>query len=207
MKPVKIGITGGIGAGKSIVCKILEIIGIPVYQADKESKKLLETDPEVVERVKALLGNEAYSSGDKANRSYISSVVFNHPEKLKKLNDILHPAVSKHFLEWVSIQTNKPVLAKEAAIMFESGSDKEMDLIIVVTAPEALRIQRVKQRDGKSEEEIRKIMKEQLPEEEVIKKSNFVIVNDDHRLLVPQVIALIERISGNASIENNTTRF
>ena len=195
MKPVKIGITGGIGTGKSMICLVLEHLGIPVYHADEESKKLLETNAAVVVAVKNLLGNEAYDHAQKANRSYIASIVFNDREKLQKLNEILHPAVRQNFMEWLLKMDNHKLVAKEAAIMFESGSYKDMDYVVAVSSPDKLRIERVMQRDGKSEAEVQRIIKEQLPQEELQKRSNFVIINDNQHLVLPQVLEIIQSVT------------
>src|SRR6187549_2806937 len=130
MKPVQIGITGGIGSGKTLVCEVMEAIGIPVYYADSEAKGLLESNHTVVEGVSRIIGHEAYDSNGKANRSFISSVVFADQNKLNDLNALIHPMVQKHYRDWVVSQTGKTLVGKEAAIMFESGADRDMDYII-----------------------------------------------------------------------------
>ena len=199
MRPLKLGITGGIGSGKSVVCRIFKEIGIPVYDADQEAKILLKSDPEIVSAVKQLIGKEAYDPSGSPNRAFISSVVFSSPEKLEALNNIIHPAVRKNFLEWVDANAEKKIVVKEAAIMFESGAWKDMDFIAVVVAPEACRIARVLKRDSKNEKQIKAIIDQQLPEAELIKRADFVVVNNDHQLVMPQILSLIEELENRIS--------
>ena len=199
MKPLQIGITGGIGSGKSLICKILDLLKIPVFNADEVSKKLLDTDQEVINSVIALLGPNAYPGNGKADRTYIAGIVFNNPEKLQSLNAMLHPAVQQHYLNWVSIHNSFPIVAKEAAIMFESGSNKGMDYIIAVTAPEELRIERVQKRDGKSVAEVNNIIKQQLSHDEVIYRSDFCIVNDNQHLVIPQILEIISKLKSDSN--------
>ncbi len=199
MKPLQIGITGGIGSGKSLICRILDLLKIPVFNADEVSKKLLDTDQSVIDSVIALLGPNAYPGNGKADRIFIAGIVFNNPEKLQSLNAILHPAVQQHYINWVSMHNSSAIVAKEAAIMFESGSNKGMDHIIAVTAPEALRIERVQKRDGKSIAEVHNIIKQQLAQDEIIKRSDFCIVNDDQHLIIPQILDIISKIKSDSN--------
>src|SRR5688572_12725570 len=194
MKPVQIGITGGIGSGKTLVCEVLEEIGIPVYYADIEAKLLLETNQSIVDGVTRIIGPEAYDSEGKANRGVISSVVFADENKLNDLNALIHPMVQKHYRDWVGSHIGKTLIGKEAAIMFESGADRDMDYIIAVTAPENIRIQRVIKRDDKTEEEIRKIITQQLPAMEVTNRSDFEIINDGETLVLPQLLDILNKI-------------
>ncbi len=191
MKAFQLGITGGIGSGKSVVCRVLEVLGIPVYNADEASKQLLENNNEVIDAVKNLLGVGAYHSDGSANRSFIAGIVFNDAAKLQQLNDILHPAVQKDYENWFAKNQHVELVAKEAAIMFESGSHKFMDAIVAVTAPADLRIKRVVKRDGKKPDEVQKILNRQLPEEDVVKRSDYVIINDDDHLVTPQILEII----------------
>ena len=174
MKRLLIGITGGIGAGKSTVSRILKELGYPVYDADTAAKHLLQTDPGIISDVKKIFGESAYKNGE-PDRKYIASVVYNDKEKLSALNNIIHPAVAGHFEKWLNDHTNSNILFKEAAILFESGSAKDMDLVIAVDAAPELRIKRIMDRDGRSESEIRKIMDSQLSAEELKNKSDFVL--------------------------------
>lgn len=194
MKPLQLGVTGGIGSGKSVVCRIFEILGIPVYNADLEAKRLLETDTKVREEVTFLLGKKAYTKEGRVDRTFISGVVFADDLKLKALNNIVHPAVQLDYLNWFSIHYDSPFVVKESAIMFESGSSRGMDYIVAVIAPENVRIKRVMDRDGKTEEQVRRIMEKQLPQLEIINKSNSFIMNNDKILVLPQVLELYDRL-------------
>ncbi len=194
MKPINLGVTGGIGSGKSVVCKIFAALGIPVYDADTEAKLLMESDPLLMVEVKKLLGEEAYSSENVINRKFIAEQVFNNPEKLNALNNLIHPAVRNHYLAWAGSRGESQLVVKEAAIMFESGSWKDMDYILTVTAPEQLRISRVMQRDQKTEEHIRAILQKQLPEADLVERSDYVVINDEEHLVVPQVLAMLESL-------------
>ena len=170
-----IGLTGGIGSGKTTISKMFEEIGIPVYISDKEAQKIIETKASVKESIKSLFGELAYVDG-KYNRKYIAEIVFKNKYKLQKLNDIVHPLVAKHFEEWKQLQSS-PYVIKEAAILFESGTYRNCDFIITVTAPEEERIRRVVERDGVTEEAVRERMKNQWSDEKKIKLSNEVINN------------------------------
>ena len=170
-----IGLTGGIGSGKTTISKMFEEIGIPVYISDKEAQKIIETKASVKESIKSLFGELAYVDG-KYNRKYIAEIVFKNKYKLQKLNDIVHPLVAKHFEEWKHLQSS-PYVIKEAAILFESGAYRNCDFIITVTAPEEERIRRVVERDGVTEEAVRERMKNQWSDEKKIKLSNEVINN------------------------------
>jgi dephospho-CoA kinase len=185
---LKIGVTGGIGSGKTVVCKIFEALGAPVYYADIEAKKILSSDSSVKRKVKELLGKESYYVNGKANRKFIASKVFDNKSLLKQLNEIVHPAVAVHSARWFeSIKGQFAYAVKEAALLIESGSYKELNLLIVVTAPEALKIQRVTVRDQISEEQVRVRMKNQLPDDQKVELADFIILNDDQHSLVSQV--------------------
>lgn len=191
---LKIGVTGGIGSGKTTVCKLFELLGIPVYYADIESKKLLDTDMLVKERILKVFGNAVLGNSGLVNRKKLAEIVFNNKAELEKLNAILHPAVGLHLEEWMKKQT-APYVIKEAAILFESGSYKQVDKIITVVAPLELKIGRTMKRDNLSKEEVTQRIQHQMPDDEKIKKSDFVIVNDEQQLLIPQVIALHNQFS------------
>lgn len=194
MKPLQLGVTGGIGSGKSVVCRIFEKMGIPIYNADTEAKRLLDTDRQVREKVIMLLGEKAYAAEGTADRAYIASLVFADDSKLDALNKIIHPAVQNDYLDWVSKHSNHPIVIKEAAIMFESGSYKGMDYIVAVIAPEEVRIKRVMERDGKTAEQVRRIMEKQLPETELIKRSKSIIINNDKVPVLKQVLELLQHL-------------
>lgn len=188
---VKIGLTGGIGSGKSTVAKVFEALGIPVYYADEAAKRLMNEDKEIKEALLHHFGKESYING-KLNRSYIASIVFNDNEKLALLNFITHPATIRDANEWMKHQTS-PYIIKEAALLFESGSSEFLDHIIGVYSPAALRINRIMQRDSISKDEVMKRMSRQIEEEIKMKLCDFVIVNDEQKLVIPQVIKLHEQ--------------
>jgi dephospho-CoA kinase len=184
----RIGLTGGIGSGKSTVAKIFETLGIPVYYADDASKMMMNENEELKAQVIKLFGEQSYTEG-KLNRSYISSIVFSNPEKLALLNSVVHPATIKDAEDWMKKQ-QAPYAIKEAALIFESGSQENLDRVIGVYAPAALRIQRVMQRDKASREEIISRMNKQIDEEIKMRLCDCVIVNDEQQLLIPQVMKI-----------------
>lgn len=191
-KPILVGVTGGIGSGKTTVCRIFETLGIPTYDADSQAKKLMLEDVSLKARIVAQFGNEAYMEDGTMNRAHLAKTVFSNTDKLSKLNALVHPAVAKDFENWVSLQDSKYVI-KEAALLIESGSYKHLDQLINVNAPIDLRIKRVKQRDTfRSENEIRKIINNQLSEEERNNKADYVITNDESDFLIKQVLELHE---------------
>ena len=183
-----VGITGGIGSGKSIVCSVFHQLGIPVYEADIEARKIYDI-PEVIAEVKKTFGAEYFTSSGLDKKKF-AGLVFKDAEALKKINSIIHPYVKKDFREWKNRHKEKPYVLKEAAILFESGTDKGCDKIIVVTAPEFLRKQRVMQRDQRSEKQVEEIIRRQWSDEEKVKRSDFVIVNDESKLVLPQVLKI-----------------
>lgn len=178
MKPKIIGLTGGIGSGKTTVAKMFQDLGVPVYIADEEAKKLNDTSKTIIKGLKKLLGDTIYSADGKLNRKKMASMIFNDAEVLAKVNNLIHPEVAKHFEKWTALQT-VPYVLKEAAILFESGSHKNCDKVILVTAPEEIRIKRVMNRDKVSREEVLSRMKNQWSEEEKRKLSDFIIENTD----------------------------
>lgn len=171
-----VGLTGGIGSGKTTVANMFSELGIPVYIADEESKRLLVTSKIIKRKLIALFGEETYK-GETLNKPFIANKIFNNKELLKQMNAIVHPKVGQHFKRWLKKQ-QAPYVIKESAILFESGAFETCDMVITVTASELLRIARVIQRDSTSEEKVRSIIKNQWAEEEKIKRSNFVIVNE-----------------------------
>jgi dephospho-CoA kinase len=187
---LKIGITGGIGSGKTTVCRIFELLNVPIYYADEASKKLLVSDPGIKKEIVAVFGEEVLDEQQAISRKKIAERVFGNESELKKLNAIMHPAVALHFESWLKDHASQPYILKEAAIMFESGAYRQMDKIITVSAPEELRIARVLNRDVTTKEEIQRRIQAQLSEEERIKRSHYVIVNDEQQLVIPQVISL-----------------
>jgi dephospho-CoA kinase len=193
---IKVGVTGGIGTGKSTVCKIFESLGIPVYYADQEARSLSDHHPEIIKGVKDLFGSDIYAD-NQLNRKKVGELVFANKQLLVSLNQIIHPVVAQHFEHWLQINAAAPYVMKEAAILFESGAYKQVDKIITVTSPKELRLARVMQRDQLSREEVEQRMLNQMDEVEKIRQSDFVINNNDIDLLVTQVLqvhnALLKR--------------
>lgn len=189
---LKIGITGGIGSGKTTVAKIFLVLGIPVYYADDEAKKIMNENGELREKIAAAFGKDAYFN-NQLNRSYLSAIVFNNPEKLNLLNSLVHPAIIEAADKWLQLQTTHYSL-KEAALIFESGAHQQLDKVIGVSAPKALRINRVMKRDNLNRDEVMARMDKQLDESIKLKLCDFVIVNNDQALLIPQVIALHQQL-------------
>lgn len=191
--PLKIGITGGIGAGKSIVCRVFKVLGAPVYDADTQARWLMNHDLVLKTQVQELLGQESYLADGTLNRSLLANLVFSDPNLLQQINALVHPAVGLDFERWLYNQ-NHPYVVKEAALLFEAGSYKELDFLITVTAPVDLRITRVLHRDHRrSKEQVMDIINKQWPEDEKTKLSDAVIANDETKLIVPQVLALHEK--------------
>ena len=189
---LKIGITGGIGSGKTTVCKVFEVLGIPIFYADVVAKQIMYTDKTLREQIQLAFGTQAYAADGQLDKKYIAHIVFADPKKLEALNAIVHPAVFAAFDEWAIQQTDAPYVAKEAALLFESGSHKMCDYTILVQAPLDLKVQRIMQRDSISEDEVHLRMSRQLTDEEKQPMANFTIVNDEQKLLVPQIINLHE---------------
>jgi dephospho-CoA kinase len=186
---LKIGITGGIGAGKSTVAGIFKVLGVPVFDADATAKNILNTDPILRERIVTAFGSETYKNG-LLDRKYLATLVFNNPDQLAKLNALVHPATIEAADKWASRFTDKPYIIKEAALLFEAGTNEGLDYIIGVTAPKELRITRVMDRDLVSREEVLNRMQHQLDDTEKMKRCNFVIYNNEASLVIPQVLAL-----------------
>ncbi|MCF8214944.1 MAG: dephospho-CoA kinase [Chitinophagaceae bacterium] len=189
---LKVGLTGGIGAGKSTVAHIFEVLGIPVYHADQEAKRLMQTNPSLIEKIKIAFSEKAYVEGI-LDRQYLSSLVFNNKQQLELLNSIVHPFTIQDGLEWMKKQ-NSPYAIKEAALIFESGSQGEFDVIIGVFAPPAMRIHRTIQRDQVDREKVMSRMEKQLDENIKMKLCDHVLINNEQTMLTPQVIALHEQL-------------
>lgn len=196
---LRIGITGGIGTGKSTVCRIFELLGIPVFYADQEARRLLEEDATVIEAVKNIFGDSIYEDG-KLRKKQVSDIVFHDTVKLAQLNAISHPAVRLRFESWALQQINAPYVLKEAALIYETGGDALLDAVIAVTAPEALRIDRIVKRDQVPEKDIRARMLHQWPEEDKIRRSAFVISNDEQLPVIPQVLAIHKMLLQRSTI-------
>jgi dephospho-CoA kinase len=189
---LKIGLTGGIGSGKSTIARIFELLGIPVYYADEASKRLYRTSDELKASLKKQFGDDIYS-GQELNRQKLAEIVFADSRQLEVLNQLVHPPTIKDANEWMQKQSALYII-KEAALLFESGSAKDLDYIIGVSAPIELRIDRVMKRDDTSREQILNRMNKQMDEEEKMKRCDFIINNDEQELVIPQVIELHNKI-------------
>lgn len=190
-KTLQVGITGGIGAGKSTVSRIFQSLGIPVYDADSQARMLMTHDASLIEKIKKEFGEQAYQDKGVLNRVYLGQKVFNDEAKLKRLNDLVHPAVANDYIQWSTEKKSYPYVLREAALLFETGSCKTLDKIIVVHAPEELRIARVLTRDPqRDEQKVKDIIRNQMPEAEKLKRADYVITNDETQLVIPQVLEL-----------------
>lgn len=187
---LKIGVTGNIGSGKTTVCEIFELLGIPVFYADKEAKNIMTTDALLVAELKKTFGEQAYFEDGSLNRKYIANIVFNNEAELAKLNGMVHPAIFRAFDSWAADIKNVPYVLKEAALLFESSSYKTCDFSLLVTAPFEIRIERVMKRDPITRVEIEAREARQFPEEKKIELANYIIKNDNKQLLIPQVLKL-----------------
>ncbi|CAN5230536.1 dephospho-CoA kinase [soil metagenome] len=188
---LKIGLTGGIGSGKSTVAGIFSVLSIPILYADEVSKKLMNEDAGLISSIKKHFGDECYINGT-LNREFLAKKVFNDNTQLQLLNSLVHPATIQYAEEWMKLQTT-PYVIKEAALIFESGSQKNLDFVIGVKAPLELRIKRAMHRDGLTKEQILARMDKQLDEDAKMNLCDFVIVNDEHSLVIPQVLALHQK--------------
>ena len=190
--PLRIGLTGGIGSGKSTIAKVFEVLGIPVYYADEEAKRVMNEDESLKEQIIQHFGQEAYKDG-LLDRKYISAIVFNNREMLEQLNSIVHPVTLSDSERWMQ-QQSTPYAIKEAALIFETNAQENLDYVIGVSAPTPLRIHRAMQRDAVSREEVQSRMNRQIQETIKMKLCDFIIVNDEQQLVMPQVMALHEKI-------------
>jgi dephospho-CoA kinase len=188
-----IGLTGGIGSGKTMIAKYMKSLGIPVYIADDEAKKIMKSN-EVLNEIRKVFGNTIFDE-EKLNNVKLAQFVFNNSAKLEKLNAIVHPLVKKHFDKWLLEHKNSPLIVKEAAILFESGSYKYCDFIITVTAPIETRIQRVLERDKTDRESILKRIQNQWTDEERVLKSDFVIQNSTIKDTENQVDEILKKLN------------
>ena len=186
---LRVGLTGGIGSGKTLVSSVFEKLGVAVYYADSAARKLMNSEAELKKGIVGMFGERAYGS-DGLNRAFVAEAVFGDDEKLAGLNMLVHPAVRKDFIRWTELQAGSPYVIEEAAILFDSGASTGMDLTVLVHAPEELRIERVMKRDGVSREAVLKRMAHQFSEEELKKLADHILVNDGNEMILPQVIEL-----------------
>ena len=188
---LKIGITGGIGSGKTTICKVFEVLGIPVLYADTVAKEVMINDLLLVENVKAAFGSESYFEDGSLNNKYLAAIVFNNADQLTKLNKIVHPAVFRAFETWVkNIPASVPYVLKEAALLFESGSYQMCNYNILVTAPLTTKLARVMQRDGVTETQVKARMDKQFTDQQKLKMADYLIENNENRSIILQVLDL-----------------
>lgn len=191
---IKVGLTGGIGSGKSYIANIFSHLGVPIYYADVEAKKLYDNDDDLLQQVRKQFGNSIIGKNNMLDRKALAAIVFSNPSALAILNTLVHPALQRHFEKWLLQYKHSAYVIQEAAILFESGFDKLMDKIAVVTAPNTLRIQRVVKRDGITPDEVEQRMKHQLPQEELTARADFVITADGKQPLLPQVLSIHNKL-------------
>jgi dephospho-CoA kinase len=198
---LRVGLTGGIGSGKSTVAQIFEVLGIPVYYADVAAKRLMNDNAELRSAVTTIFGEQAYANKI-LDRKYISSVVFSDPAKLELLNAIVHPATKKDGEAWMHQQTS-PYAIHEAALIFEANVSERLDQVIGVSSPVELRIKRAMERDKVSRDEVLKRMEQQLDEDIKMSKCDYVLINDEQQLLIPQVLGLHEKLISLSKQKND----
>jgi len=191
---IKVGLTGGIGSGKSTVAEVFAKLGVPVYIADIEAKKMMNNDKELQKTLINWYGNEVIVS-DEINRKFLAQIIFKDQNQLQKINNLVHPKVREDFLNWCKKYSHLPFVIEEAAILFESGSNLIMDKIIAVTAPLELKINRVMKRDNVLTDKVLDRMKMQMSDEEKMKLSDFVINNDEKILILPQILEICEQLN------------
>jgi dephospho-CoA kinase len=192
---LKVGLTGSIGSGKSLVGKMFQVLGVPVFDADKEAKKLYQL-PEIKEQLAEIAGDDIFLADGQVDRKKLASILFNSPRQLQQVNHLIHPLVRNAFAGHAKEFSGKPYIIYEAAILVESGHYREMDRLIVVQAPEEVRLQRVMQRDGATEAEVRNRMRAQISDEERMKVADFIVNNDGSRLVIPQVLEIDKALRG-----------
>jgi dephospho-CoA kinase len=188
MRKIKVGVTGGIGSGKSTVCRIFECLGVPVYYSDKRAREFINTHPDTIALYSRLFGKSVYENG-KLYAKKVAAVLFQDKSIMKEIQDHLHPLVRQDFATWADQQTSRIVI-NEAAVLFESGGARFMDEIISVVAPEELRIRRVMSRDGSTEQEILNRLNNQWKDHQRIALSQHIIYADDKRMVIPQVLVV-----------------
>ena len=201
---LKIGVTGGIGSGKSIVCRCFQLLGVPVYDSDGRAKWVMNHDPELREGLIATFGAETFDTQGQLNRGYLAQKAFHDQAALAKLNALVHPQVRKDFQRWLESHAAAPYILKEAALMFESNAYTQVDHVLTVSAPVSLRKSRTLSRDThRTAQDIDAIMHKQLSEEERIQRSRFVLYNDDRQLVLPQVVRLHQTFLALAAEANS----
>ncbi len=193
---IRVGITGGIGSGKSIVCEVFRKLNVPVFSSDLEARYLTNNDPEIRKGLISLAGDRIFE-GQKLDRKLLAKYIFNDKELLAKVNKLIHPRIADCFRNWCLLHGNRSYVIQESAIIFESGANRMMDKIITVSCPQDIRISRVIAREHASMETIMAIIGNQMPEQEKISRSDHIIQNDGTRLVIPQVLYLHRLFSSN----------
>jgi len=189
---MKLGVTGGIGSGKTSVCRVFGVLGIPVFSADPEAQIIMNTDRSVINSINNIAGKDLYTDG-RLNKEELASLIFHDPELLKKVNSLVHPVVFEHFREWTDMQTT-PYVIMEAAILFESGASKLVDRVATVVAPVEERIYRVIVRNKLTREQVTDRIKNQMDDEERIRLSDYIINNSENEMIIPVILGIHEDI-------------
>lgn len=189
---IKLGVTGGIGSGKTSVCRVFNVLGIPVFSADQEAREIMENEGGIIRRINTITGKNLYRDGS-LNRKELATLIFNNNVLLEKVNALVHPVVVDHFNKWEKEQSS-PYVIMEAAILFESGASKYMDRIATIIAPKEERVERVVQRSGLTKEQVLERMRNQLNDDERIKRSDYVINNSENDMIIPSILKIHELI-------------
>lgn len=188
----KIGITGGIGSGKTTVCNIFKMLGIPVFNADYQAKLLLQNN-QVKQQLNSWFGNLIFTN-NQVDKKKMAQLIFNNPNAISKVNGLIHPLVAQQFEQWVLLNKQKPIVIKESALIFENNLQASLNVVILVTAPVQLRVARVMERDNMLQQQVIDRINNQMPDDEKQKLANYKIINDNNTLLIPQVLAIISQI-------------
>lgn len=189
---IKLGVTGGIGSGKTSVCRVFNVLGIPVFSADQEAREIMENEDGIIRRINTITGKNLYRDGS-LNRKELATLIFNNNVLLEKVNALVHPVVVDHFNKWEKEQSS-PYVIMEAAILFESGASKYMDRIATIIAPKEERVERVVQRSGLSKEQVLERMRNQMDDDERVKLSDYVIHNSENDMIIPSILKIHELI-------------
>jgi len=189
---MKLGITGGIGSGKTSVCRVFTILGIPVFSADPEARRIMNDHPDIIRGINEIAGKDLYPEGS-LNSAELAALIFNDPDKLQKVNSLVHPVVFQYFIEWTKIQT-APYVIMEAAILFESGASELVDRVATVVAPVEERIRRVTLRNKLTGEQVRERIKNQMDDPTRIRMSDYVINNAENEMIIPVILKIHEDI-------------
>jgi dephospho-CoA kinase len=196
---MKIGVTGGIGSGKTSVCRVFNVLGIPVFSADAAGRKIMDSDNDIIEKVKAIAGKNVYSSGT-LDRIELARLIFNDADLLKEINKVVHPVIFENFMVWVK-SVSAPYSIMEAAILIESGGAALVDRIVTVVAPVEERVERVMRRNNLTREQVFDRIKNQMTDEEKIRQSDYVIYNSEHEMIIPDILKIHEEILSLTKID------